>query len=295
VSGFAEFAERKARDAASAPVAHLRTIEDRGAAFGCEQIGNSWSQEYYDGLFLLPTGARRSLPSVSLCFVQSRDGNTGAPDPDTLGGGPTDKHLIYEGLSRVAAHAVMAGAATAGSTATFFSVWHPELVALRIALGLPRHPAQIVLSAQGSVDLERSLLFNVPGVPAFVIVGPPAYERLKAAVLCHPSVELIRMENDDLALPLTYLREERGIGRISCIGGRHTATAVLDAGLAQDLCLTTTARTAGEPGTPYYVGARKPALELMVRKAADDPGYPMTFEHLAISGSSSRSAPIARR
>jgi hypothetical protein len=46
------------------------------------------------------------------CSFQSRDGNTGAADPSTLGGGNTDLHLIYEGLSRVDADAVMAGAAT---------------------------------------------------------------------------------------------------------------------------------------------------------------------------------------
>jgi hypothetical protein len=31
----------------------------------------------------------------------------------------------------------------------FFSVWHPELVALRESLGLSRHPAQVVVSKRG--------------------------------------------------------------------------------------------------------------------------------------------------
>ena len=68
-------------------------------------------------------------------FVQSLDGNTVADDPSDLGGGDTDKHLIYEGLSRVAADAVMAGAATVAGGKIVFSVWHPELVRLRSALG----------------------------------------------------------------------------------------------------------------------------------------------------------------
>jgi hypothetical protein len=47
-------------------------------------------------------------------------------------------HLIYEGLSRVAADAVLAGAADSDRQ-VLFSVWRPELVALRETLGLPRH------------------------------------------------------------------------------------------------------------------------------------------------------------
>lgn len=279
---FAAFAESKTRAAASAPLAHFRTIDDRSAAFGCVQIGNGWSQEYYDGLFNLPARQPGDLPAVSLCFVQSQDGNTAAEDPDILGGGPTDKHLVYEGLSRVAADGVMAGAATANGAGTFFSVWHPQLVALRAALGLPRHPAQIVLTGRGRTDLERTLLFNVPDVPVYIIAAPVACERLEAAVASRATVELVPMRGHDLHAPLAYLRNQRGISRISCIGGRTTATTLLDAGYVQDLCLTTTARTAGEPGTPFYAGTKKLALDLMVRKHADDREYPITFEHFAI-------------
>jgi len=279
---FAAFAARKTREAETASIAHLKTIEDRSAAFGCVQVGNGWSQEYYDGLFLLPARTQGDLPCLSLCFVQSRDGNTGARNPDDLGGGPTDKHLIYEGLSRVAADAVMAGATTVEGASTFFSVWHPQLVALRQALGLPRHPAQVVLTGRACVDLERTLLFNVPDVPVYIIAAPGACERLETAVADHPSVELIPMRGGDLRTPLAYLRQTRGVARISCIGGRTTATTLLDAGYVQDLCLTTTARIAGEPGTPFHVGTKKLALDPMVRKRADDPDYPITFEHFAI-------------
>ena len=292
---FAAFAADKVRDAAAAHIAHLKTLDDRSAAFGCVQVGNNWTHAHYDGLFLLPSHARDELPCVSLCFVQSRDGNTGARDPAVLGGGPTDKHLVYEGLSRVAADGVMAGAATAEGERTFFSVWHPELVALREGLGLPRHPAQIVLTRRGCVDVERTLLFSVPDVPVYVIAAPAACDRLESAVSRHSSVELVPMTADDLRTPLTFLRQKRGISRISCIGGRSTATALLDSGVVQDLCLSTTGRSAGEPGTPFYIGTNKPLLDLMVRKRADDPEYPIVFEHFSVTGSSLRSGPTPRR
>ena len=93
------------------PPSRLRRF---GAASGLCAIGNEWSRPVFDGDFYR---AERSfegdLPTVSLVFVESRDGNTGAGDPVSLGGGETDTHLIYEGLSRVDADAVLAGATMA--------------------------------------------------------------------------------------------------------------------------------------------------------------------------------------
>jgi riboflavin biosynthesis pyrimidine reductase len=155
-------------------------------------------------------------------------------------------------------------------------------VALRSALGLPRHPAQVVITRRGGIDVERALLFNVPDVPVYIIASPGACERLESAVSCRSAIELIPMRGNDLGTPLTYLRQKRGVNRISCIGGRATATALLDGGYVQDLCLTTTERDAGEPGTPYYAGTKTPALELMVRKRGEDPEYPITFEQFAV-------------
>ena len=78
------------------------------------------------------------------------------------------------------------------------------------------------------------------------------------------------------------LRIERGIERISAIGGRLTATELVDAGLAQDLYLTTTSIDGGEPGTPWYSGAIPPALEVITKKEWFDDGASIVFEHALI-------------
>src|SRR5262245_61485082 len=131
---FAELACRRTETAATARLVPFETVEASPLAGAWPAIGNRWTRRYYDGRFpLLPAPA--GLPQLSLVFVQSRDGNTGAAHPEDLGGGATDLHLVYEGLSRVAADAVLAGARTATGPATFFSTWHPELVALRASLG----------------------------------------------------------------------------------------------------------------------------------------------------------------
>lgn len=223
----------------------LVTIEDCSRRYPVTSIGNDWSRQYFGGPFYL-FDPPEDLPAISLVFVQSADGNTGTHDPSTLGGGPTDLHLIYEGLSRVAADAVMAGASSVGPHA-FFTVHHPELVRLRLELGLPRHPMQLVLSHRGrSSSSTRRLLSGV---------------------------------NRDV---FARLRKEHGIRRISCIGGRKAATSLVDAGVVQDIYLTTTAIGGGEPHTPWYEGTSPPALSTIVRKREDSVVNPILFEHLAI-------------
>ena len=214
--------------------------------------------------------------------MQSKDGNTGTNNPEELGGGPLDKHLIYEGLSRVAADAVLAGAKTADDENTFFSVWHPELVALRRELGLPRHPAQIVVTGTGCINPDVSRVFNVPEVSVFVVAGPVGCRALERAIADRSWVHLVPMTADDLRRPLEYLARECGIRRISAVGGRTTASALLDQGLVQDICLTTTARKGGEPNTPFYVGKLPRRTTPIVRQRGLDVAYPIVFEHLAV-------------
>jgi len=279
---FDAFAARKTREAEAARINPLRTLIDRSAAFPLEAIGHDWSIRMYGGPFHIPPPPAADLPVVTLIFVQSAAGNTGAANPSDLGGGDTDKHLLYEGLSRVAVDAVLSGATTAAGPDVFFSVWHPELVALRLALGLPRHPAQVIVTGRGCIDVNRSLIFNVPDVPVFVIGSRVACAALDDGVRHRPWVRMVGLEPSGLRGALSTLRIDHGLRRISAIGGRTTATALVDEGLVQDLHLTTGATSAGEPHTPWYVGRKLPGLEVIGRKdgTAEDEG--VLFEHLAV-------------
>jgi riboflavin biosynthesis pyrimidine reductase len=275
---FAEFERQKTRAAAEAPIHPLTTTDTGPTRAHLRGIGNDWTRTFYDGDFRL-FDAPADRPAISLVFVQSRDGNTGAANPAGLGGGPTDTHLLYEGLSRVAADAVLAGAGSAAGRTAFFSVWHPELTALRKQLGLPRHPAQVIVSQDGRVDADRTLLFNVPDVPVFVLAGSQCRDRCRSHFEQRPWVTVIPLESGGLTDALTRLRCEHGITRISAIGGRTTATSLIDAGLVQDLCLTTAPRDGGEPHTPFYIGTHPPSFELIVRKRERDQAEPIIFEH----------------
>jgi riboflavin biosynthesis pyrimidine reductase len=257
----------------------LVTIEDRSNAWPLTSFGDEWSRRYYDGPFYV-FPAPPQLPAISLVFVQSRDGNTGASNPGNLGGGATDKYLLYEGLTRVAADAVLAGASSVGRHA-FFTTTHPDMSLLRRDLGLPPHPAQIVISNEGNVDLSARV-FSTPEVPAFLLCGPKCRQRLCGEISRRHWITMIPIDGD---LPAAFrcLRREHGIGRISAIGGRLTATSLVDAGLVQDIYLTTTAIDGGEPNTPWYVGDRFPELQTIVRKREVAVELPILFEHLAIA------------
>lgn len=276
---FTAFAEQKHRQASSATIGTLTTIFDQSEEPGSLGIGNAWTRSHYDGDFAL-AAVPETRTAVSLIFVQSRERNTGGADPSALGGGDTDKHLLYEGLSRVAADAVLVGAGTLHPM-TFFSVWHPEVVALRQSLGLPRHPAQIVVSRHGRFDFT-SLLFNVPDVPVFLICGEQCIDRHSTAIRERPWVEPILFNADRLTTAIDRLRLERGIHRISAVGGRSTATRLVDEGLAQDIYLTTSEREGGEAGTPWYVGTVPLALSTMTRKEWIDGESRVVFEHILI-------------
>src|SRR5688500_4014932 len=159
VTRFETYCQRRENEAVSASLSGFYTIEDATGGYGLVPIGNAWTRRLFDGDFYRADHAATERPVVSLVFGQSRDGNSVADNPSSAGGGESDKHVGYEGLSRVAADAGLSGATTARRERMVFSVWHPELVDLRRSLGHPRHPAQVVLTDAGNLPIERGLMF----------------------------------------------------------------------------------------------------------------------------------------
>jgi len=242
-------------------------------------IGNDWSSHLFDGPFFV-TPPYKDRPACSLVFVASAEGNTGASDPGSLGGGVTDQHLIYEGLSRVAADAVLAGAETMRGGNLILSTWHPELVALRQRLGKPRHPVQIIASLQG-VDLESGLLYNVPDVAVIILTVAAGAARMDAALRPRPWIRLVTMAAaGDLRNAFTLLRA-LGIQIVSCIGGRTLARGLFENGLVDDLYLTRSPRPGGEPNTPLPTASW--GSELVVRKRGTGTETGVVFEHMHAS------------
>lgn len=272
---FERYAARKTAEASAAAL-HPFVGEFDRTAHTLEAIGNAWSRVVAGGAFHVTPSPDPRKPACSLVFVQSLDGNTGADNPFALGGGETDKHVIYEGLSQVSADAVLAGADTIRGGDLVFSVWHPELVSLRLTLGKPRYPVQIVATLRG-VDLDRGLLFNVPEIRVVVLTVAAGASRMREGLASRPWVQPLVMDHrEELPAAFDALRT-LGIERISAVGGRHLATQLIDAGLVQDVYLTTSARTGGEPGTPMYPHPLKGRTLVRAHGTGADSG--LRFEH----------------
>ena len=151
---------------------------------------------------------------------------------------------------------------------------------MRLELGLPRHPAQMVMSNNGNFDLGARV-FTTPDVPVFLLAGDRVHQKVADEIARRPWITLIPIE-DDLPATFARLRRDHGIGRISAVGGRVAATSLVDAGLVQDIYLTTSPIDGGEPDTPWYVGKRPPDLRTIVRKRETGVESPILFEHQAI-------------
>jgi riboflavin biosynthesis pyrimidine reductase len=277
-TSFDTFVQRKTAQAVHASL-HALVTEFDHAAGRLPAVGNEWSRHLFGGGFYASPSPDPARPSCGLVFVQSLDGNTGADDPFTLGGGTIDKHVIYEGLSQVGADAVLCGADTMRGADIVFGVWHPQLVRLREALGKPRYPVQIVATLRG-LDLDTSLLFNVPEVQVLVLTVPHGADAMREGLARRPWVRPLVMQHPgDLPAAFVALRAQ-GIERVSAVGGRHLAAQLIDAGLVQDVYLTTSARPGGEPDTPMYPGPLD--AQPLVQKHGTGPDAGVRFEHLQL-------------
>jgi 5-amino-6-(5-phosphoribosylamino)uracil reductase len=275
---FEAFAARKGAEACAARLEPWKTGDERPGADQAA-IGNAWTRALFGGDFYLSPAKAPGLPSTNVVFVQSADGNTGAANPSSLGGGETDKHVIYEGLSRVAADAVLSGAETLRGGDLVLSVWHPELVALRRTLGLPRHPVQIVASLRG-IPLDSGMMFNLPDLRVIIVTVPDAAGVMRDALRIRPWIETISMASpNDLSAAFRELHT-RGVRRMSTIGGRTVARALIDAALVDDLYLTTSAKAGGEPNTP--LDPRPLKGDPIVRKHGTGADAGVRFEHLRL-------------
>jgi riboflavin biosynthesis pyrimidine reductase len=172
---------------------------------------------------------------------------------------------------------VLAGASTARSESLVFSVWHPELVSLRLASGRARHPAQVIVSSTSALAIESALMFQEPSLDVYLITTSDAAPSLRRQVLAHPWIRVI-----DGGYPLSMrqalreLKTRHRITTVSAIGGRTTARALLGERVVQDLYLTTSAASAGEPGTALVDGVIDAPRALIKHGTGPDAGVRFT-------------------
>lgn len=304
---FSDYADKKTVKAREADIPGFTTPKDgdRSHLFQGElaKLDHHWVVSKFDGPFHYRRADREGI-RVNLVFVQTKPekgkifGDTGADNPGDIGGGETDKHLVYEGLSRVHADAVMAGRKTVRGLKGIFSVWHPELVSLRAALtgSDRRHPAQIVVTrnegekSEDRIIMDEELMFNIPAIQVFVVTTEKGAPDMRAQSVHRQNVEVISTGRKlDLREGLAVLADAFGIRAISVVGGRQLATELIDNDLVDDLYLTTSSLTTSalgsrvSAGTPFYASKRDFPRELVVRKRGRGKEEGVVFEHFRIA------------
>lgn len=286
---FEQFVQRKKQRAATADIPGFESSEDNAMTDPSLEavLGNNWTHKLFDGVFYRSRARSDDFPLLSAVFVRSKNGNTDTEsgNPGDLGGGETDLHLIYEGMSRVDADGVMAGANTIRGSNMVFGVWHSELIKLRQQLKPDRpYPAQIIVTASGRIDIENELMFNLPDIPVYVITTDEGMWRINSSSKLGPwAVTITTGATLDLSRAALGLKS-LGIDKISVVGGRTTVSELFDQGLISDLYLTTSAIDGGKPNTPFYVGKNKnglPRSRLVLKKIGKGPESGVVFEHLA--------------
>jgi riboflavin biosynthesis pyrimidine reductase len=100
------------------------------------------------------------------------------------------------------------------------------------------------------------------------------------AAAARPWITLLVMQrSSDLPEAFEQLRNT-GIERISSVGGRRIAAQLIDAGLVQDVYLTTAPQPGGEPNTPIH--SEPWNGRVLVRKHGTGTEAGVVFEHWAI-------------
>jgi riboflavin biosynthesis pyrimidine reductase len=141
----------------------------------------------------------------------------------------------------------------------------------------------VVATRSGDLDVESSLLYNVPEVRVFILTEDAGARALEPFAQKRPWIQVLNAgAESDVIAGLKTLRAEHGIARVSSIGGRTLTTQLLEAGVIQDIYLTTSPKPGGEPDTPFYTGARPLEKTLVVRKSGRDEEAGVVFEHFVI-------------
>jgi riboflavin biosynthesis pyrimidine reductase len=180
-------------------------------------------------------------PGVRAGFVLTTDGGAAWDGGSRALQTPSDTH-VFSAL-RTVADAVVVGAGTARSEG-YGPVRHPPAgTAWRQAHG--RLPAPLVLISR-SLDLDPSDRAFTGDVRAVVVTCAAA--RPSAALGEVADVLVCGDDEVDLPTAVSALRD-RGLPRLLCEGGPSLLTALLSAGLVDELCLTHVALLVGTAPT----------------------------------------------
>jgi len=218
-------------------------------------------QRLYDGDLQFPP-AFQERPYVIGNFVSTLDGVVSYQIPGHAGGGEISGHdegdRFIMALLRASADAVIIGSRTLEAAARDH-LWIAEYIYPKAetlyrlyrkdALRKAGHPHTIVVSASGTVDLDRAV-FRTPDLRAQIITTPGGRERLRAAGVDRlPSTEVRVLSNSAAPVApssiLSDLRTTLGVNLLLHEGGASLFGQFVSARLVDEFFLTLAPQIAG--------------------------------------------------
>lgn len=195
-------------------------------------------------------------PSVRAGFVLTTDGGIAHDGSSRPLQSPADETVFH--VLRAVADALLVGAGTARSEGYGPVRPRPEGRAWRADRGLPAQPPLVLVSRSLDLDPGARCLSG----PSVVVTcaAAPGRDRF-------PDVVVAGDDEVDLADALRQLAD-RGLTRLLCEGGPHLLTALLGAGLVDELCLTSTPLLLG-PGPSLLTEPQDPPVGLDLKHLVD--------------------------
>jgi riboflavin-specific deaminase-like protein len=183
-------------------------------------------------------------PFLYLNFVVSADGRASLEGRTAGLGSEADTRMLTE--LRAVAEAVLIGTGTIRAEGYGRLVRNADRVARRKAAGMNPTPVAVLISRSFDIPWGAKL-FEAEDQPVIVYTGSSGEPPELAA-----PVEVVRLDDPDPLAVMADLRT-RGVRSLLCEGGPTLTSALLDAGVVDELFLTISPQLTGEPAAPRIV------------------------------------------
>jgi len=260
---YKEYVQRET-EVASRKVLPMRTIAELETREFPEVLPHR-IRAIYDGHFYAPLPSTPDRPYGTVVFASTLNGKVTFAEPKDIQATFTD-YYFYRELSKVFTDAVIAGAETVRGSPDqerfTMSMYDPELIAFRTrVLQKPRHPLQVVITGSGNIAVEKEYIFNLPEFKVLVFTTARGQAVLSAHRFDKENVRIVSMgERIDFRTIPEILQNEYAVERMLLIGGASVATQFIDAGVIDEMFITS-ANTLGHGNArTFYEG--KQTLEM---------------------------------
>src|ERR1700730_5456615 len=229
----------------------------------------------YDEHFYAPLPSTPDRPYATVVFASTLNGKVTFAEPKDIQATFTD-YYFYRELSKGFTDAVIAGAETVRGSPDqerfTMSMYDPELIAFRTrVLQKPRHPLQVVITGSGNIATEKEYIFNVPEFKVLVFTTTRGQAALTAHRFDNENVRIVSMGGrvEFRTIP-EILRSEYAVERMLVIGGASVATQFIDAGVIDEMFITSANSLAGANVRTFYEGTQTLEMRTVSLKVLEE-------------------------